>query len=105
KYSRMATIADDFAYGHEMCAGFQQVFEDAGGRIVQKLWPPLNTPDYGAYIALAQNQSRRHLPWVRRLQWLQVPQAISRIRPEKSFARGNDRDRRVAVATNGRRRA
>ena len=52
KYSRMATIADDFAYGHEMCAGFQQVFEDAGGRIVQKLWPPLNTPDYGAYIAL-----------------------------------------------------
>jgi branched-chain amino acid transport system substrate-binding protein len=52
KYAHMATIADDFAYGHEMCAGFQQVFEDAGGRIVQKLWPPLNTPDYGAYIAL-----------------------------------------------------
>jgi branched-chain amino acid transport system substrate-binding protein len=51
KYSHMATIADDIAYGHEMCGGFQKVFEDAGGRIVQKLWPPLNTPDYGAYIA------------------------------------------------------
>jgi branched-chain amino acid transport system substrate-binding protein len=51
KYAHMATIADDIAYGHEMCAGFQQVFEDAGGRIVQKLWPPLNTPDYGAYVA------------------------------------------------------
>jgi branched-chain amino acid transport system substrate-binding protein len=51
RYSHMATIADDIAYGHEMCAGFQQVFEDAGGRIVQKLWPPLNAPDYGTYIA------------------------------------------------------
>jgi branched-chain amino acid transport system substrate-binding protein len=51
KYTHMATIADDIAYGHEMCAGFQHVFEDAGGRIVQKLWPPLNTPDYAAYIA------------------------------------------------------
>ncbi|HEX7273455.1 MAG TPA: ABC transporter substrate-binding protein, partial [Casimicrobiaceae bacterium] len=39
KYKRMATIADDIAYGHEMCAGFQRVFEDAGGKIVQKLFP------------------------------------------------------------------
>src|SRR5215470_10325333 len=34
KYKRMITIADDIAYGHEMCAGFQRVFEDAGGKIV-----------------------------------------------------------------------
>src|SRR6266542_3799683 len=33
-YKRMAVIADDIAYGHEMCAGFQRVFEDAGGKIV-----------------------------------------------------------------------
>ena len=33
KYKRMAVIADDIAYGHEMCAGFQRVFEDAGGKI------------------------------------------------------------------------
>jgi branched-chain amino acid transport system substrate-binding protein len=51
KYKRMATIADDFAYGHEMVAGFQRVFEDNGGRIVQKLWPPLTVPDYGSYLA------------------------------------------------------
>src|SRR5439155_1517192 len=44
-------IADDFAYGHETAAGFQRVFEDHGGRVVQKLWPPLNVPDYGSYIA------------------------------------------------------
>jgi branched-chain amino acid transport system substrate-binding protein len=48
---RMAMIADDFAYGQEGAAGFQRVFEDAGGKIVQKLWPPLNAADYGTFIA------------------------------------------------------
>jgi branched-chain amino acid transport system substrate-binding protein len=51
KYKRIATISDDFAFGHEHTAGFQRVFEDAGGKIVQKLWPPLNVADYGSYIA------------------------------------------------------
>jgi len=50
KYRRMAVIADDFAYGHEMVAGFQRVFEDNGGRIVQKMFPPLTVPDYATYI-------------------------------------------------------
>ena len=31
--------------------GFQRVFEDAGGKVVQKLWTPLNAPDYGTYIS------------------------------------------------------
>jgi branched-chain amino acid transport system substrate-binding protein len=51
KYRRMATIADDIAYGHEMCGGFQRVFEDAGGKIVQKMFPPLTVPDYATYLA------------------------------------------------------
>jgi branched-chain amino acid transport system substrate-binding protein len=51
KLKRMALIGDDIAYGQEQNAGFQRVFEDAGGKIVQKLWPPLNAPDYGSYIA------------------------------------------------------
>jgi branched-chain amino acid transport system substrate-binding protein len=50
-YRRVATIADDFAYGHEGTSGFQRVFEDNGGKVVQKLWPPLNVADYGSYIA------------------------------------------------------
>jgi branched-chain amino acid transport system substrate-binding protein len=50
-YQRIITIADDFAYGHETVAGFLQVFEDDGGRIVKKLWPPLNTADYTPYLA------------------------------------------------------
>jgi branched-chain amino acid transport system substrate-binding protein len=51
KYKRIVTIADDFAYGHEMCAGFQRVFEDNGGKIIQKIFTPLATPDYGSYVA------------------------------------------------------
>ena len=50
KYKRAAMIADDIAYGHELNAGFQRAFEDAGGKVVQKLWSPLVTPDYGTYI-------------------------------------------------------
>jgi branched-chain amino acid transport system substrate-binding protein len=46
KYKRAATIADDFAFGHEQMSGFQRVFEDGGGKVVKKLWPPLVTPDY-----------------------------------------------------------
>jgi branched-chain amino acid transport system substrate-binding protein len=56
KMRRMAVIADDIPYGHEMCAGFQRVFEDLGGKIVQKTFPPLTVPDYGTY--LAQTNSR-----------------------------------------------
>ena len=55
KYKRMATIGDDIAYGQEQNAGFQRAFEDAGGQVVQKLWPPLNAPDYGTFIAQLQN--------------------------------------------------
>jgi branched-chain amino acid transport system substrate-binding protein len=51
KYKTIVTIADDFAYGHEMCAGFQRAFEDNGGRIIQKIFTPLATPDYGSYVA------------------------------------------------------
>jgi branched-chain amino acid transport system substrate-binding protein len=47
---RVATIGDDFAFGHETTAGFQRTFEDAGGKIVQKQWAPLNVADYGSYI-------------------------------------------------------
>jgi branched-chain amino acid transport system substrate-binding protein len=49
-FKRAAVIADDIAYGHELNAGFQRAFEDAGGKVVQKLWPPLVSPDYGTYI-------------------------------------------------------
>ena len=51
KLKRMATISEDFAFGYEQCGGFQRAFEDNGGKIVKKLWPPLVTADYTPYIA------------------------------------------------------
>jgi branched-chain amino acid transport system substrate-binding protein len=50
-YKRVVTIGDDFAFGHEGVAGFQRVFEDEGGKVIQKLWSPLNVADYGTYIS------------------------------------------------------
>jgi branched-chain amino acid transport system substrate-binding protein len=55
KFTRMATISDDFAFGHEQMSAFQRVFEDAGGKVVRKLWPPLVTPDYTPFVAQIGN--------------------------------------------------
>jgi branched-chain amino acid transport system substrate-binding protein len=55
KYKRAATISEDFAFGYEQMSGFQRVFEDNGGKVVKKLWPPLVTPDYTPYIAQIRN--------------------------------------------------
>ena len=55
KLKRIATISDDFAFGHEQMSAFQRVFEDGGGKVVRKLWPPLVTPDYTPFIAQIGN--------------------------------------------------
>ena len=51
KYKKIAMIGYDFAFGWEVAAGFHRTFEEAGGQIVQKLWPPLGNADFGPYLA------------------------------------------------------
>jgi branched-chain amino acid transport system substrate-binding protein len=51
KLKRVVTISEDFAFGYEQMGGFQQTFEELGGKIVNKLWPPLVTPDYTPFVA------------------------------------------------------
>jgi branched-chain amino acid transport system substrate-binding protein len=51
KLKRVVTISEDLAFGYEQMGGFQSAFEADGGCIVNKLWPPLVTPDYTPYIA------------------------------------------------------
>ncbi len=51
KLKRIITLSEDFAFGYEQMGGFQQTFEDNGGKIVKKLWPPIVTPDYTPYLA------------------------------------------------------
>ena len=49
-YRRIVAIAADYAFGYESTGGFQKAFEDCGGQIIQKIWPPLGTKDFGPYI-------------------------------------------------------
>jgi branched-chain amino acid transport system substrate-binding protein len=51
KYRKIAVIGYDFAFGWEVVAGFQRTFEEAGGQIVQKLWPPLGNADFAPYVS------------------------------------------------------
>ncbi len=51
EYRKIAIVAQDFAFGHESSAAFQRTFEEAGGQIIQKIFAPLGTADYGPYIA------------------------------------------------------
>ena len=48
---RVATISMDYAFGWESNGGFQKVFEDSGGKVVQRIWTPLNVQDYAPYLA------------------------------------------------------
>ena len=47
---RVAILGMDFSFGWESAGGFQRVFEDLGGRIVQRIWTPLNTQYYAPYL-------------------------------------------------------
>jgi len=49
-YKKIVTIAADYAFGYEVVGGFQKAFEDCGGKIVQKIWPPLGSKDFGPFI-------------------------------------------------------
>ncbi len=49
-YKTVAAVIADYAFGYEQMGGFQKAFEDCGGKIVQKVWVPLGTKDFGPYI-------------------------------------------------------
>lgn len=53
-YHRIATIGMAFAFSYEFVGGFQQTFQDAGGKIVAKLWPAISQQDYSPYISKIQ---------------------------------------------------
>lgn len=50
-YKKVVTIAMDYAFGWEVVGGFQKTFEENGGQVIQKLWPPLGTTDFAPYLS------------------------------------------------------
>lgn len=49
-YKKIVTIGADYAFGYEVVGGFQKAFEACGGQVIQKIWPPLGTNDFGPYL-------------------------------------------------------
>ncbi len=50
-YKKVVTVGMDYAFGWEQVSGFQRTFEESGGQVIQKLWPPLGTTDFAPYLA------------------------------------------------------
>ncbi|OGL11266.1 MAG: hypothetical protein A3J45_12380 [Candidatus Rokubacteria bacterium RIFCSPHIGHO2_02_FULL_69_13] len=50
-WRKVSAIAMDYGWGHETAGAFQRVFEELGGQVVQKIWTPVNTTDFGPYVA------------------------------------------------------
>ncbi|MCL4801088.1 MAG: ABC transporter substrate-binding protein [Burkholderiales bacterium] len=49
-YKKIVAIGADYAFGYEVVGGFQRAFEACGGQVIQKIWPPLGTKDFGPFI-------------------------------------------------------
>jgi branched-chain amino acid transport system substrate-binding protein len=54
-YRKVATISQDYTFGHEQCGGFAQTFTELGGTISQQFWHPLNTADFSPYLGQLAN--------------------------------------------------
>jgi branched-chain amino acid transport system substrate-binding protein len=50
-WRKVVTLGMDYAWGHECIGGFHRTFEEAGGKVIQKVWAPIATTDFGPYIA------------------------------------------------------
>mgnify|MGYP005851305413 CR=1 FL=1 len=49
-YRRIATVGQDYAFGWETVGGFQKTFEEAGGKVTEKIWIPFDAADYGTFV-------------------------------------------------------
>lgn len=47
---KVVVMAPDYAAGREKAEGFMIGFKEAGGQVLQEIYPPLGTTDYGPYL-------------------------------------------------------
>jgi len=50
KWRKVAMLGWEHAFGQETMGSFQKSFEDAGGKVIQRIYTPLTTLDFGPYI-------------------------------------------------------
>jgi branched-chain amino acid transport system substrate-binding protein len=51
KLRKVVIMSLDYAFGWECVGGFQKTFEEAGGKVIQKIWTPLTVTDFSPYLA------------------------------------------------------
>lgn len=56
-YKKIAAVGADYAFGYEVIGGFQKAFEACGGQIIQKIWTPIGTKDFGPYIPTLKREA------------------------------------------------
>jgi branched-chain amino acid transport system substrate-binding protein len=49
-WRRVVTLGYDYSWGYECIGGFQRVFEELGGKVIQKTWVPVGSMDFGPYL-------------------------------------------------------
>ena len=54
-WRKVATVSQDYTFGHEQCGGFLQKFTELGGKVTQQFWHPLNTADFSPYLGQLAN--------------------------------------------------
>lgn len=50
-YRKMVLMGSDFGASYEHMGGLARTFTEAGGQIIQEIYPPLGTPDFAPYLA------------------------------------------------------
>ena len=50
KNKKIITVASDFTFGYESVGAFQTTFEQNGGKVIQKLWIPLDGKDFSVAL-------------------------------------------------------
>ena len=64
--------------------GFQRAFEACGGKIIQKIWPPLGTKDFGPYIPTLKADADAIFTAHGRPDVAAIPQAAARGRQQEA---------------------
>ncbi len=49
-YRKAVLVVQDFGAGYEQIGGFARTFIEAGGQVIQEIYPPLGTPDFSPYL-------------------------------------------------------
>ncbi|MDF1551692.1 MAG: ABC transporter substrate-binding protein [Deferrisomatales bacterium] len=57
-FRKMVVIAPDYSAGHDKANGFMKYFKEAGGTVVEEIYPPLSTNDFGPYLTKIADQGK-----------------------------------------------